>query len=937
MKFYLKTMVVMAFLTLMQTDINAQCAANMGFDNGNFGSWSTSTDSNFITPASRMYFKPGLSPIIASYGSVDAWLGTISKPSSLCGNYLTRVGNKGLLATADTVYRTYIIDSLSDKLTIYSKGVVELAHNYWGVPIIEAPGFGYEVYVNGKKLDCLKGAFFCGNVDTPHVWNVGNYRDTSTVRKTVGWAKEELNFACFVGDTIEIRLFTRDCILKGHYAYAYFDVVCGDTTKPAITRIMVNDVIDQDRLDLYCTDSTKLFLRPNTTVCPVFRGNVSWSPSSYVFGASNVDSAIFHNIDSMWVYAEATFTNFCTSINVRDSIFIKVNQSDPRDNIPKMPRNFCDCNKDTIDFGTNAATVVRDQSGNTMALNNGAFIVAPCDKFYEEATWKNQSAKIALRKSQIGTVGWVSGNVEGAIGFDSILATGTVRYVINQVAGKRFFAGITTNNVNNSNDMDHAIYYNGGVISAYYRGSLRATLGTFSGTVTVDFKTLIWINNVKLHTYTNAQKAVFPVFPDFAAQSNDTNLISKTYIYGPTKNIKDFTRLLLPTTVKYFISYNDRCGVPVNDTIQIIPGFTTSITPGNVVLCGLDDVNMTVHANGPSIIDDLVATSDGDGDFTVNNPTLYYTPTFTDYANSPVAVYVESESGRCTSSDTAFFTFNEIPLSDAGPDIFSPPSTYSIGGSPSGICGTCASMAYTWSPAVALNSASIANPTVTRALVNSNYFELRVQNPVTNCFSVDTAFILTPLPAGDVNILTRCLSDKEIGFTWTLVPSIEKYSFGIEYSVDNGLKWISAGKITSELNLMNNELKEYSMIVERIPNTQVLYRWYTFNMTGDKKSVIPVYDIECGRKSTFTVFPNPFTSEISLDIHTSGILKADLTVAIFNEYGQKVYDKQIQTGLETNFNQYLLNGTNLLNNGIYYMSITDKDKILFTTKIVKLQ
>src|SRR4051812_6814549 len=93
---------------------SAQCPSNLGFDNGNFTGWTTSTDSLFIQPANRVYSKPGINQHIVSYGSTDQWLGTIKKPNSAVGSYLVRIGNKGVKAVADTVYRKYVIDSISD-------------------------------------------------------------------------------------------------------------------------------------------------------------------------------------------------------------------------------------------------------------------------------------------------------------------------------------------------------------------------------------------------------------------------------------------------------------------------------------------------------------------------------------------------------------------------------------------------------------------------------------------------------------------------------------------------------------------------------------------------------------------------------------------------------------------------------------------------------
>src|SRR5690606_30970977 len=161
-----------------------------------------------------------------NYGGTDMYLGTITAPNPSAGNMCIKVGNRGVRAVADTVYRSFVIDSLSDKLTIYSIGVVEQAHNYWSLATVEAPGFGYEIYINGQEVGCVRGSFVCGNTENPRVWQLGTFKDTAGVRKSAGWGEEVLHLACFVGDTVEIRLCTRDCILLGHYAYAYFEVVC---------------------------------------------------------------------------------------------------------------------------------------------------------------------------------------------------------------------------------------------------------------------------------------------------------------------------------------------------------------------------------------------------------------------------------------------------------------------------------------------------------------------------------------------------------------------------------------------------------------------------------------------------------------------------------------------------------------------------------------
>jgi hypothetical protein len=925
-----------------------QCKSNMGFESGSFASWSTSTDSNFITPASRRYFNPGISPKVVSYGVTDMWLGTITRPNSTVGNYLTRVGNRGLRAVADTVYRTYIIDSLSDKLTIYSMGVSELAHNYWGVPTVEAPGFGYEIYVNGVKLDCLKGSFFCGNMDQPPVWQLGQFKDTSTVRKSTAWSKETLNFSCYEGDTVEVRLFTRDCILLGHYAYAYFDVVCGDTSKPVINKIMLNDIIQEDELTLYCKTSTTLSLEPNTEVCPIFRSNVQWSPANYITGAANLDSVKIYNVDSVWIFAEASFSNYCQTVDVRDSILVKYRSSDPHDNIPKMPRNFCDCKNDTLDFGTATVTSVKDQNGNFMTLDSGILLIKPCDNFYEESFWKQPSSRIVTRKSQIGTSSWSTGNTEGAIGIDSILATGKIRYTIDYKAGKAFFCGITTNNVNNNNDMPHSIYYNNGNIRAYYGTTNLSNLGTYSGTVDVEFVTLsnrrvqIWINGVLSYSYTNAQRATFPVFADFSARSNDTSHIRKTSIFGPTKNIKDFTRLLVPTTYKYFLEYTDRCGVQVHDTIKVIPGFNADLHTTDDEICGLDQVHMNVSSTS-SIIEEIQSTSSGNGSLSGatnvapgGTSTINYDPQFDDFGNSQTTVFLTARSGRCIDTDTATFVFHEIPTSNAGADISTTADSFVIGGTPAGQCTYCSNFTYDWNQGNALSDSTVANPMAFKANIGSPALILMVRDPVSGCFSRDTTYIYTSLDNQLMAMNTHCIAGNSIQADWVLIPTLDNYKFGLEYSIDYGETWIGGNEIYAGEVSGKGLVSKYTMTIKKPAQAGVMYRWYSANAHGDKMSVVVLDEPECGNGTTYNVHPNPFTNRIDLHIESASHLKSSYTIQVFNQYGQLVTEKEIDTR-QGQSSQFYLDGLQDITKGIYYVHLKSNDNTLYSTMIVKTE
>jgi|GEM_PF-4163035 len=925
--------------------IQAQCAGNIGFESGNFSGWSTATDSLFHLPASNVYSNPGINSRVISYGATDAWLGTINRPNSTVGNRLVRVGNRGVRAVADTVYRRYVIDSLSDKLTIYSYGVVEKAHDYWNVPVNESPGFGYEIYINGQRLDCLRGSFFSGNTDNPPVWQLGTFIDTASVRKSSAWGEEVMNFACFVGDTLEIRLFTRDCILLGHYAYAYFDVVCGDTSKPVFSQIQINDVIAEDELNLYCTPGATLYLEPQTNICPLFMDSIRWTPQNHIVGPGTLDSVVINVADSAWIFVEAVFSNRCMAITIFDSVFVRKLNSDPHDNIPKIERNFCDCKGDTLNFNGVNVTTIRDQVPNSYALTNGNLIFNPCDKFAYEAFWKNPSTQTTINRSTIGATSWSSGNNRGAIGFDSIMPGGRVRYHVTTGAGKVVYAGINDVNSSFNNDMDHSVRVNGTNVRVFRNTTAVANLGTYSGSLRIEFEVLanrrvrVYINGTLVHTYTSGQLANTPVFPDYSGQSNHSVHIDSAFITGPTKNIRDFNRLINPATVPLYLNFVDRCGITVLDTITFEPGFTAAASP-NVVQCGLSPLSLSMQSS--SLIDRITWTSSNtSGAFSTpeNAPpahsmTLGYNPTSADYLFKPMQVIMTASSGRCRAKDTAYITVNEVPVSDAGPDITSTLDSFTIGGSPSGFCLTCGGINIDWSQGSALNDSTLSNPLVYKNQIGAPYFVLTITDPITGCFSFDTVDILTSLSNKASFMETHCLTEQKIELSWTLVPDPSISRFGIEYSTDNGRTWRSAANIPAS-QIFTQVAATYKTIIDKSAHQAALYRWFALSNTGEKTNVVNLDDLSCDDGSIYTLFPNPFNRQIEVQIASGAGLKSQYLVQIVNHYGQVVHEKLVILDESAMNASFMVDGMELLSNGIYSLNIRSNDKLLYKTLLVK--
>jgi hypothetical protein len=941
--------ILLAIISLFSiVEINGQCASNMGFENGNFGSWSTVTDSLFINAPSNFITRPGRNMAVVSYGATDAWLGTINRPHSSAGNRLIRLGNRGVRAVSDTVYRKYVIDSLSDKLTIYSMGVSQLAHNYWGVPINESPGFGYEISVNGQKIDCLKGAFFTGNLDQPPVWDLGRFKDTTTVRKSTGWGQEVLNFACFVGDTVEIRLFTRDCILLGHYAYAYFDVVCGDTSKPLISKIEVKDVIAADELNLYCTPTATLYLEPQTDICPIFMSNIQWSPPSKIVGTRTADSAIINVTDSAWIYVEAEFSNYCISVKVTDSIFVRKLNADPHDNLPKIDRNFCDCKADTTNFKGVAVTNIIGNNGVSYRLNpNNLLIVKPCDNFYHEAYWKNASTQTTINNSSIGATSWSSGNNRGAQGVDSILPEGTIRYVVTPQAGKDFYAGFTRNNSNYNNDMTHSVFVNGTTITSYFGNTSLTNLGTFTGSTTIDLRiaanrrVTIWINGVLVYSYSSSRTANTPVFPDYSGQSNHNQHIDQAYVYGPTKNEKKINKLLNLAPVSYFLHYVDRCGFAIKDTIRLTNGFTAALG-ANVVQCRLDPLRINFTSSNP--IDNISWTSiNASGVFssptngTPSKPAiLAYAPNVIDYNIKPLQVVVTASTGRCRAIDTAYISINERPIADAGPDISTTLDSFLIGGAPTGMCLSCGAVNKTWTQGNALNDSTVDNPFAYRSRIGAPYFVVQAIDPSTGCIDNDTVEVFTPLATGQDFIQSNCLSNKEVELKWLMLPDINVKQFGIDYSLDGGRTWINTAKIEANQILSNNP-SSYIYRLTRHSQQDALYRWYTISSAGEKQNMLMMDAFECDLNATYTLYPNPFNENINIEIQSSRGVKNSYQIQIMNQYGQIVEDRTINLEEISTDAKIQLDSLNNLNSGIYYLNVINNSRILYKTIMVKAE
>jgi hypothetical protein len=921
----------------VSTNLYSQCSSNSGFESGNLSSWNSSTDSIYMTPASRVYSKPGINTNVIGYGVTDPILGVINRADNRVGNYLARIGNSSVNGTSDTIYRKYIIDSLSDGISIYSIGVSQGAHAYWGLSPIEAPGFGYQVFINGREMDCIGGKFFCGNTDPPPVWQFGRFKDSSGLRKSTNWGIETLNLSCFVGDTVEIRLFTRDCIFLGHFAYAYFDVVCSNAQPPS--QLFVKDIIPDTSLLLFnCESGQKIKINPVVQSCPYFMDSIVWTPANYIKGSRTSDTARVDVVDSGWVYVEAQFTNYCITVKVKDSIFVRKVPFKPRLKIPEVNRIYCDCKNDTLNFRkVNMKTITNDLLVND-TLRNGLLVVNPCDNFYVRGGWKNLSSGASTSGGSIGAPSWTTGNNQGGIGFDTLIKEGKIRYVITIASGKNFFAGINNRNINNNNDLTHSVFFSGTSLNVYHGTNFIRGLGNYTGRVVLEFiidatgRVRIYVNNTLVYTYSTNRLANGPTFPDYSGWSANNPHIDSTFVYGPTVNKKRFTNLQNTKPFKYYIQFDAGCGKTTIDTITYIPGFSINKI-NDVEQCGLSPVKLTL--NSTYKIDSFkYQLLNSKSKSSKSGTNLSFNPSDSDYFKHPVKILVTSYHKGCKSVDTAKIWVNEIPIANAGPDTQMGKDTFRIGGYPTGYCASCDTLVYLWGKGTPLYDSTESNPLVNPSQLIDLKFIVKVLNPKTGCYDIDTMVLLAPLPVNEMELNIDCYSDNNVSISWQDIETDEILFYGVERSSDGGKTWIEVSKIRASKNSPNS-VAQYQTIIEKTPNLENIYRWYSEDYNGEKSRINYLYDLDCDKGTTYIIFPNPFNNTIEIRVESKGRLESSYNVQIINQYGQIVDEKIVECNETKSEFIIHLNNIGVLSNGLYVINIMSKGRVLYKKLILK--
>ena len=143
-----------------------------------------------------------------------------------------RLGNWRTGGEAESITYTYTVDSMAYILLLKYAVVLEdpSGHGHDVMPL-----FALDILDSrGNVIDANCGsAEFVPGTNTAG-WNTmsgGVWKD---------WTEVGLNLQQYVGQTIKVRLLTKDCDWSGHYGYAYFTLDCG---KGSLDGVSCGDVI----------------------------------------------------------------------------------------------------------------------------------------------------------------------------------------------------------------------------------------------------------------------------------------------------------------------------------------------------------------------------------------------------------------------------------------------------------------------------------------------------------------------------------------------------------------------------------------------------------------------------------------------------------------------------------------------------------------------
>lgn len=211
--------------------VEASCS-NMGFENGNLGSW-------FATTGKAVTAAPG-SPTpnynITGIGVVNGRHTIMNGGNDPCagfprvdpqgGNFSVRLGNNNTGADAEQLKQTFMVSSSNSSFTYRYAVVFEDP----GHTSAEQPFFRALLRdENGDVIPCSE-FIVSAAANLPGFFNSNN---CSGVRYKP-WSTVNVDLTNYLGQPVTVEFTAGDCSQGGHFGYAYIDAACAPSTLAAL-------------------------------------------------------------------------------------------------------------------------------------------------------------------------------------------------------------------------------------------------------------------------------------------------------------------------------------------------------------------------------------------------------------------------------------------------------------------------------------------------------------------------------------------------------------------------------------------------------------------------------------------------------------------------------------------------------------------------------
>jgi gliding motility-associated-like protein len=218
----------------------AQLPDNIGFEEGSFNNWNCSAGS--IDPAGVITLhnsgplptRHTLFSRATDYGVLDPY-GNFPVVCPNGSNYSVRLGNEIAGHEAEGMNYTFLAPNQPSYSLVFNYAVVfqNPPHKFY-----EQPKFTARVYdiTDDKYVDCPAFNFVASS-------NLPGFQLSSTRKPGPGgrdtafiyykkWATATINLTGYAGKLLRLEFTTNDCVLGGHFGYAYIDMDEGLSSSP---------------------------------------------------------------------------------------------------------------------------------------------------------------------------------------------------------------------------------------------------------------------------------------------------------------------------------------------------------------------------------------------------------------------------------------------------------------------------------------------------------------------------------------------------------------------------------------------------------------------------------------------------------------------------------------------------------------------------------